>query len=116
MSDWSSDVCSSDLITPTHAETGFGYIQCGEAIEQGGFAIAAFKEKPSPEMAEEYLSSGVYLWNSGMFMFRASVFLKELGRHRPDILSACRVALSQAETDSHFLHVPADQFALCAAE
>ena len=103
-------------ITPTHAETGFGYIQCGEAIEQGGFAIAAFKEKPSPDMAEEYLSSGVYLWNSGMFMFRASVFLKELGRHRPDILSACRVALSQAEIDSHFMHVPAEQFALCADE
>src|SRR5476651_1893776 len=77
-------------ITPTHAETGFGYIQCGAAVEQGAFAIAAFKEKPSPEMAEEYLSSGVYLWNSGMFMFRASVFLAELEQHRPDILAAYR--------------------------
>ncbi len=65
-------------ITPTHAETGFGYIHCGESIAQGGFAIEAFKEKPSPEMAAEYLSSGAYLWNSGMFMFRASVFLAEL--------------------------------------
>lgn len=103
-------------ITPTHAETGFGYIQCGAAIEQGAFAIAAFKEKPSLETAEEYLSSGVYLWNSGMFMFRASVFLTEMEQHRPDILAACRIALSHAEADSHFLHVPAEQFALCPDE
>jgi mannose-1-phosphate guanylyltransferase len=103
-------------ITPTHAETGFGYIQCGAAVEQGGFAIAAFKEKPSPVMAEEYLSSGVYLWNSGMFMFRASVFLAEMEQHRPDILAACRVALDHAQADSHFLHVQAEQFALCADE
>ena len=47
---------------------------------------------------------------------RASVFQKELGRHRPDILSACRVALSQDEADGHFLHIPAEQFALCADE
>lgn len=103
-------------ITPTHAETGFGYIQCDAAIEPGGFAIAAFKEKPSPEKAEEYLSSGVYLWNSGMFMFRASVFLAELDQHRPAILAACRVALEHAQADSHFLHVQAEQFALCADE
>ena len=103
-------------ITPTHAETGFGYIQCGKAVEQGGFAIAAFKEKPSPEMAAEYLSSGVYLWNSGMFMFRASVFLAELEQHRPDILAACRVALEHAQVDSHFTHVQAEQFSLCDDE
>lgn len=103
-------------ITPTHAETGFGYIQCGPAIEQGGFTIAAFKEKPSAEIAENYLSSGNYLWNSGMFMFRASVFLAELKEHRPDILSACRVALENAETDSYFLHVRAEDFAQCAED
>ena len=103
-------------ITPTHAETGFGYIQCGSAVEQGGFAIAAFKEKPSPVMAEQYLASGAYLWNSGMFMFRASVFLTELEQHRPDILAACRFALEHAQADSHFLHLQAEQFALCADE
>ncbi|WP_277342815.1 sugar phosphate nucleotidyltransferase, partial [Pseudomonas viridiflava] len=83
---------------------------------QGGFAIAAFKEKPSPEVAAEYLASGSYLWNSGMFMFRASVFLAELERHRPDILNACRVALAHAQVDSYFSHVPAEQFALSADE
>lgn len=103
-------------ITPTHAETGFGYIQCDTALEQGGFTIAAFKEKPSPEMAEEYLSSGQYLWNSGMFMFRASVFLAELRQYRPEILASCHVALEHAEPDSHFLHVQAEHFALCTDE
>ena len=103
-------------ITPTHAETGFGYIQCGAAIDQGGFAIAAFKEKPSLEVAEEYLSSGAYLWNSGMFMFRASVFLAELKKHRPDILATCHVALEHAEADSHFLHVQSEHFVMCADE
>ncbi|MDR3564377.1 MAG: mannose-1-phosphate guanylyltransferase/mannose-6-phosphate isomerase [Negativicutes bacterium] len=103
-------------ITPTHAETGFGYIQCGPSVGQGGFTIAAFKEKPSPVMAEEYLSSGAYLWNSGMFMFRASVFLSEMEQHRPHMLAACRVALAHAESDSYFLHVQAKDFSLCADE
>ena len=103
-------------ITPTHAETGFGYIQCGAAIDQGGFAIAAFKEKPSQELAAEYLSSDAYLWNSGMFMFRASVFLAELKKHRSDILATCQVALEHAEADSHFLHVQSEHFVMCADE
>lgn len=103
-------------IKPTHPETGFGYIQCGDAIENGGFSIAGFKEKPSLELAEQYLSSGVYLWNSGMFMFRASIFLSELQLYRPDILSACHLALEQAEPDRHFLHIRSEDFSLCADE
>lgn len=100
-------------VTPTHAESGFGYIQCAEAREEGGYGIAAFKEKPSPDVAAQYLSQGTYLWNSGMFMFRASVFLAELEKHRPGILAACRLAYQHAEADSYFLHVQAEQFALC---
>tara|TARA_Y100001951_G_scaffold93375_1_gene88937 strand:+ start:6820 stop:8238 length:1419 start_codon:yes stop_codon:yes gene_type:complete len=103
-------------ITPTQAETGFGYIQCGDTLGAGGFAIAGFKEKPSVERAQEYLAAGNYLWNSGMFMFRASRFLAELERFRPDILAACRDALAGAEEDSHFLHIPSEQFARCDDE
>lgn len=103
-------------ITPTHAETGFGYIQCGAALGAEGYAIAAFREKPSLAVAQQYLASGEYLWNSGMFMFRASRFLAELARVRPDILEACRVSLTAAEEDSYFLHIPAESFALCADE
>ncbi|WOF77585.1 mannose-1-phosphate guanylyltransferase/mannose-6-phosphate isomerase [Pseudomonas sp. FeN3W] len=103
-------------IMPTHAESGFGYIQCGDVLGEGGHAISAFKEKPSAELAQEYLTAGNYLWNSGMFMFRASRFLAELERHRPDNLAACRDALAASEQDSHFLHVPAEQFARCDDE
>lgn len=103
-------------ITPTQAETGFGYIQCGDVLGDGGFAIAGFKEKPSAELARDYLAGGNYLWNSGMFMFRASRFLAELERFRPDILTACRRALAGAQEDSHFLHIPAEQFACCDDE
>lgn len=100
-------------ITPTHAETGFGYIQNGPAQPEGGFAIAAFKEKPDAALAAQYLASGDYLWNSGMFMFRASVFLAELQQHRPDILAACRSAYQSATADHYFLHIDAADFAAC---
>lgn len=103
-------------IRPSHPETGFGYIQCGEPTGMGGHALLAFREKPSLEVAEEYLASGQYLWNSGMFMFRASRFLSELERLRPDILSACREAMQHAQEDSYFLHVPAEHFARCDDE
>ncbi|TBU99970.1 mannose-1-phosphate guanylyltransferase/mannose-6-phosphate isomerase [Stutzerimonas kirkiae] len=103
-------------ITPTHAETGFGYIQCGDEAAAGGFDIAAFKEKPAADLAEQYLQAGNYLWNSGIFMFRASLLLAELECLRPDILASCRAALEHAEADRDFLHIPAEQFALCASE
>lgn len=103
-------------ITPTRAETGFGYIQCGAADPAGGFAIASFREKPGAEVAREYLKSGRYLWNSGMFMFRASVLLAELERQRPEMIEACRAALQSAEPDRDFLHVAAEPFARCADE
>ena len=103
-------------ITPTHPETGFGYIQCGAELPEGGSSIAAFKEKPSLDVAREYLASGSFLWNSGMFMFRASSFLKELERLRPDILLACRNALAAAQEDHYFLHVSAELFAQCPEE
>jgi len=109
-----------DLVTfgikPVAAETGFGYIQCGHQLDGGAVAIAGFKEKPSLELAERYLASGEYLWNSGMFMFRASRYLAELQRLRPDILSACREAFAAAELDSTFLHVCANAFARCDDE
>ncbi len=103
-------------IKPTHPETGFGYIHCGAPTGKGGHALLAFREKPSLEVAQEYLASGQYLWNSGMFMFRASRFLAELERLRPDILKACRESLAHAQEDSYFLHVAAEQFALCDDE
>lgn len=103
-------------IRPSRAETGFGYIQCGARIMPEGFAIEGFREKPAPDVAEQYVQDGRYLWNSGMFMFRASVLLDELRRLRPDILEACREAWQQAEEDAYFIHVAAEGFARCDDE
>lgn len=103
-------------IKPTHPETGFGYIHCGEATGMGGQRLLSFREKPSLEVAEGYLASGEYLWNSGMFMFQASRFLAELERLRPAMLESCREAMRHAQEDSYFLHVPAEQFARCDDE
>jgi len=103
-------------ITPDCPETGYGYIEKGVPVGSGGFLVSQFVEKPNLEQAEDYLKAGNYLWNSGMFMFRASLFLAELERFRPDILEACREALATAQEDSHFLHVLAEQFARCDDE
>jgi mannose-1-phosphate guanylyltransferase len=71
-------------ITPTHPETGYGYVQCGDAEHHGGVrSVLEFKEKPSYEVAVDYLASGRYLWNASMFVWRADAFLAELQRQQP---------------------------------
>jgi len=100
-------------IFPTNPETGYGYIEKGKELGEGGFAVNRFVEKPSLDIAEEYLASGEYFWNSGMFMFRASRYLDELERHQPSILSACRQALAAGMQDMHFVRVDAATFAAC---
>jgi mannose-1-phosphate guanylyltransferase len=80
-------------ITPTRAETGYGYVQCGGALTFAGgaesavLAVEEFKEKPSYEVAESYVKSGNYLWNAGMFVWRVDVFLAELARQQPQLAS-----------------------------
>ena len=66
-------------ITPSHAETGYGYIGQGERVDAGVHRIDAFVEKPDAARAEQYLASGDYLWNSGMFLFRADAYLRGAG-------------------------------------
>lgn len=99
-------------IVPTHAETGYGYIEQGDTLG-AGFVVSRFVEKPDRATAEEYLSSGRYLWNSGMFMFRASRYLEELGRFRADILAACRASLAGAAEDLQFIRVDKAAFTAC---
>jgi len=103
-------------IRPSHAETGFGYIHCGDPVLPGGFTIRGFREKPAPDIAEQYVRDGSYLWNSGMFMFRTSVFIDELRRLRPNIYQACQESWRQAEEDAYFVHVAAEAFAHCYDE
>ncbi|MDY7584992.1 mannose-1-phosphate guanylyltransferase/mannose-6-phosphate isomerase [Pseudomonas sp. CCI3.1] len=100
-------------IVPTHAETGYGYIEQGDDVGIGGFKVNRFVEKPDLVTAQEYLASGSYFWNSGMFMFRASRYLEELESYRPDILAACRAALAGGSQDMHFTRVDETAFAAC---
>ena len=100
-------------IVPTHPETGYGYIEKGRAVGAGGFSVSRFVEKPDLATAQGYLATGNYFWNSGMFMFRASRYLKELERFQPAILAACRQALEGGAQDLHFTRVDAVAFASC---
>jgi len=73
-------------ITPTHAETGYGYLRCGDPADGSPVRpVAEFKEKPSAQVAEQYVESGRYLWNAGMFVWRVDAFLNELKRQQPDL-------------------------------
>jgi mannose-1-phosphate guanylyltransferase len=92
-------------ITPTHPETGYGYLQMGAPVGEGGFKVNRFVEKPDVQTAEQYLSDGGYFWNSGMFMFRASRYLQELEQFQPEIVSVCREALAAGQQDMHFTRV-----------
>ncbi len=100
-------------IVPSHAETGYGYIQRGQELADDSFNVNRFVEKPDLKTAERYLASGDYLWNSGMFMFGARTYLKELHKHQPDILTACQAALHDASEDMDFTRINADAFAEC---
>lgn len=103
-------------IVPHHPETGYGYIHRGTDLAEGCFTVDRFVEKPDLETAKAYLNSGEYFWNSGMFLFGARDYLDELATHRPDILSACKAAISDASEDLHFTRVNADLFAECPSD
>ncbi len=105
-------------IQPTRAETGYGYISTGTPLagEGGGQEILGFVEKPDTATAERYVASGEYLWNSGIFMMRASVWIAQLGAMRPDMLNACRAAFAARSQDRDFLRVGAEAFAACPAD
>jgi len=109
-------------IVPDHAETGYGYIKKGEQLSAyataaaSPYQIAAFVEKPDATTAQGYLDSGDYLWNSGMFMMKASVWLQAIGQFRPDILSACQQAMAKGGRDHDFFRVDKENFAACPSD
>jgi mannose-1-phosphate guanylyltransferase len=103
-------------IVPTHAETGYGYIKKGNEQRSGAFDVAQFVEKPNAQVASDYLKSGDYLWNSGMFLFKASRYLEELAKYRADILESCQQAMTDVEHDLDFLRPNKTAFLACASE
>lgn len=101
-------------IVPAQAETGYGYIKSGEKLDdQKGYRVAQFIEKPNLKTAEEYVASGEYYWNSGMFMFRASRFLAELKIHAPEMLAACEKAAEHMTKDLDFIRLDKELFSAC---
>lgn len=97
-------------ITPTHAETGYGYIQKGTALD-AGFAVQQFVEKPDAATAAAYLASGDYCWNSGAFCFPLSLCLQELQQHQPALSAIAKQAAEQRRESEDFIRLPADIFA-----
>lgn len=102
-------------IVPREPHIGYGYIKRGEA-EGAGFKVDEFVEKPSFELAESYIKAGIYDWNSGMFLFRASRYLEELQKFRPDILEACIEAMADAAFDANFIRVNKQKFEQCPSD
>ena len=103
-------------VVPSGPETGYGYIKAGAVMTKGGTAreLTAFIEKPDLATAKKYVASGDYLWNSGMFVMRPSVWLQAIGLYRPDILSACRNAFDAGSQDRDFFRVDKAAFTACA--
>lgn len=99
-------------------ETGYGYIQRGDSFGESAFNVRRFVEKPDLATAEEYLASGEYYWNSGMFLFSAERYLQELTAFRPDIMEACQKAMSGVKIDSvqDFIRVDLEAFSNCPDE
>ncbi len=109
-------------ITPDAPETGYGYIQAGGAMPgqatgpEAARLIARFVEKPDLATAQAYLAEGSYLWNRGIFMLRASVWLAAIGACRADILAACTRAWSTVARDGDFARVASQAFAACPSD
>jgi len=100
-------------IQPTRPETGYGYIMTGSPLANEAFAVSEFTEKPDLETAQRYLNGGKHLWNSGIFMFRASVYRDELAAYQPELLKHCRAALDGGSQDPDFIRPQTDLFSLC---
>lgn len=98
-------------IHPDYAETGYGYILRGQSLNDSGYRVQRFVEKPDLATAERYVAEGTYAWNSGMFLFKARRYLDELEQCAPGILAATTAAHATAESDLDFIRVSKDAFA-----
>lgn len=105
-------------IVPDGPETCYGYIERGAHLEdcQESYRVSRFVEKPDSATAQQFISSGAFFWNSGMFVFRADRYLEELQRYRPDILAACQMAVADGSHDLGFWRLDAGPFLSCPAD
>lgn len=102
-------------VAPDNPNTGYGYIKKGINYKEG-FEVQSFKEKPKLNKAKKYLSSKEYFWNSGMFLFKASVYLEELNKYEPDIYEICKSATKSPIDDLDFTRIDEKIFSKCPSK
>jgi mannose-1-phosphate guanylyltransferase/mannose-6-phosphate isomerase len=104
-------------IVPDRPETGYGYIEQGQEIDEGiSFSINKFVEKPDLETAQTYLDSKKFLWNSGKFMVKTSVWLNQIGHYAPEILSVCEQAYKKGKAELDFYRIDNETFEKCPSD
>lgn len=103
-------------IVPDKPETGYGYIRAGQPLGEGAYQLQEFVEKPSAKIAEDYVRSGNYFWNSGIFMMKASVWEQAIAMCQPDIYQACRDAVANGAGDGEFFRLGTDGFLACPSD
>jgi mannose-1-phosphate guanylyltransferase len=98
---------------PTRAETGYGYIECGDPLEEDFSAthVKRFIEKPNAERAARLVQSGTWLWNVGIFIFTAKAILEELALLKPELLDQCRLALTLSKCSDLSFRLDREAFA-----
>lgn len=97
-------------IVPTFPSTGYGYVKAAGSETDGAYTLEKFVEKPCLEKAQEYLASGEYAWNSGMFVFKASSFLEELKTHNPEMANLSIEAFEKASVETDFIRLDKESF------
>ena len=106
---------AGDIVTfgikPLHPETGYGYIEQGE-----GYKVASFKEKPNLALAQEYVSSGRYYWNSGMFAFSVATFRAEMQNFAPEMLGCMAAAVGAGVRDGNFFRFDPTEMQRCPSD
>ena len=111
-----NQACSGKLVTfgivPSNANTGYGYIKSVKSNSNGAYKVEQFVEKPDLKTAQSYLRQGNYLWNSGMFMFKAETLVDELTANSPDIVKAVSSAIKNATKDLDFIRLEEQSFSL----
>ncbi len=103
-------------IVPTKPETGFGYIEVAEKFNinsNEGYLIRSFLEKPDKKKAAELVSNGMYLWNSGMFMFKTKAIIDEIEKYNPELIKCCSEALKKSKRDLSFTRLDKEEFSKC---
>ena len=100
-------------ITATSPETGYGYIKKGSSLDEKAFLVEEFCEKPDIDTARNYISSGKYFWNAGIFIASPQVLLSEMKKYRPDIIQACEKCWQKSKEQDSVIALDKSSFAAC---